>query len=121
MNAYSNSPELDKRGKDHVFRSDWVSTALVPRRRVLDQVILKMMVEYQDIRRKRTKVAGSYLWQHPLPTSLHAQAAIMHPQDEISSLLVSALSQVKLGLIRRRGGEVSVQAELDGHAAGLSE
>ena len=61
-----------------------------------------------------------YLWQHPLSSGLHAQAAIMNPQDQIGSLPVSAFAHVKLGLIRRRGSEVSVQAEFDGHAAGLS-
>lgn len=63
----------------------------------------------------------SYLWQHPLPTCLHAQAAIVHPEDEIRSFPVSALTHVKFGLIRGRRGEVSVQAEFDSHAAGLSE
>ena len=45
----------------------------------------------------------------------------MHPQDKICSLPVPALPHVKLGFIRRRGGEVSVHAEFDSHAAGLSE
>lgn len=62
-----------------------------------------------------------YLWKHPLPTGLHAETAIMHPQDKISSLPVPALAHMKFGLIRRRRGEISVQAELYGHAAGLSE
>jgi len=43
----------------------------------------------------------------------------MHPQDEIGSLPVTALSHVKFGFVRGRRGEVSVQAEFDGHAAGL--
>lgn len=45
----------------------------------------------------------------------------MHPQDEIGSLPVSALPHVKFGFVRRRGSVISVQAELNGHAAGLSE
>jgi len=45
----------------------------------------------------------------------------MHPQDNISSLPVAALPHLKFGFIRRRRGEVSVQAELDSHSAGLSE
>jgi hypothetical protein len=32
----------------------------------------------------------------------------MHPQDEIGSLLVSALAHVKFGLVRGRRGEMSV-------------
>ena len=67
-----------------------------------------MMDEYRDIRRKRSERAGPYLWQHPLSSGLHTQAAIMHPQDEISSLPVSALAHVKLGFVRRRRSEVSV-------------
>ena len=31
MNTDTNSPELDKGSENHVFRSDWVSTGLVPR------------------------------------------------------------------------------------------
>ena len=45
----------------------------------------------------------------------------MHPQDKICSLPVPAFPHVKLRLIRRRRGEVSVHAEFDSHAAGLSE
>jgi len=63
----------------------------------------------------------TYLWQHPLATCLHTQAAIMDPEDEIRSLSVSALPHVKFGLIRGRRCEVSVQAELNSHTAGLSE
>ena len=45
----------------------------------------------------------------------------MHPQHEIGSLSVAALPHVKFGFVRGRRGEISVQAELNGHAAGLSE
>ena len=62
-----------------------------------------------------------YLWQHPLSAGLHTQAAIMYPQDEIGSLSVAAFPHVEFGFVRGRRSEVSVQAELNGHAAGLSE
>ena len=40
-NTYGNSSELDKGGKDHIFRSDWVAAGFVPRCRILDEIILK--------------------------------------------------------------------------------
>lgn len=45
----------------------------------------------------------------------------MHPQDNIRSLPIAAFPHLKFGFVRRRRREVSVQAELDSHAAGLSE
>jgi hypothetical protein len=63
LNTDSNAPELDKGGKDHILRPDWVSTGLVPRCRVLDEVILKMMViEYRKTRRKWYENTEPYLW-----------------------------------------------------------
>ena len=40
-NTYGNSPELDKGGKDHIFRPDWVAAGFVPRCGILDQIVLK--------------------------------------------------------------------------------
>ena len=48
LNTYSDSPELDKGGEDHVLGPDWVTTCLVPRRGILDEVILGVTVEYQE-------------------------------------------------------------------------
>ena len=89
---------------------------------VLDEIILKMEVgKFREGRRKRSESAEPYLRQHPLSAGLHAETTIVHPQDEIGSLLVAALPHVKFGFVRRRRGEISVQTEFDSHAAGLSE
>jgi len=49
LKTYSNSPELDKGGENHVLGSDRVSARIVPRCRVFNEVVLKIViVEYSD-------------------------------------------------------------------------
>jgi hypothetical protein len=59
--------------------------------------------------------------KHPTPSSLGAEAAVMSEEDEVGALAITPLEHLELSLVRRRGGVVSVEAQLHGHAACLGQ
>ena len=59
--------------------------------------------------------------KHPMSSCLHTQTSIVNPKHEISTLAIAALTHLKLILVQRLIGNMSVKIKFDGHATCLTE
>ena len=61
------------------------------------------------------------LWQHPLPTRLHAQTSVMHKQYEVRPLPIPTLTLLRVRLLVGRFRDVAIEAYFNGHATRITD
>lgn len=61
------------------------------------------------------------LRKHPVSAGISAKTAVVGEEDEVGTLAITALEHLEFGLVRRRGGEVSIETQFHGHAACLGQ